>query len=153
MNQSKVSQIVFSATYTVPPEQTTHQMFRVLPHASGSSDRMPDAMATGYLVAVLESMCAQEMQPHIDPVEQTVFGFSAQCQFRAPIPPGALVHVDGQVICLSEDEVTFWVRAIDEQEIVCDGQISLRVVGRAVMATKIRRKCEAIQRRQLFATA
>ena len=149
----KVSQISFSETYSVPPEQTTQRMFRLLPHGSGYADRMIDAMATGYLIAVLESICAREMQTYLDHDEELVVGSSVQCQHRAPIPAGALVKVDGWVVAVGEHEATFWVQASDEQETVCDGLIRFAIVLRSHMQTKMRRKCEAIQRRELFAMA
>ena len=40
-------------------------MFGVLPHGKGYAERLVNAMANGYLVAVLESICAREMQPHL----------------------------------------------------------------------------------------
>ena len=153
MNPCHVSQIVFSETYTVPPEQTTQRMFRLLPHGSGYADRMIDAMATGYLVAVLESICAREMQKYLDHDEELVVGSSVQCQHRAPIPSGALVNVDGWVIGVGAGEATFWVQASDEQEMVCEGEIRFAIEQRAPMERKIQRKREAIGRRELFATA
>ena len=99
MNPCKVSQIIFSQTYIVPPEQTTQQVFRLLPHASGHEDRMLDAMATGYLVAVLESICVHEMQPYLDHDEELVVGSPCNVN-RAPIPAGALVRVDGWVAAI-----------------------------------------------------
>lgn len=153
MNPCKVSQIMFSETYTVPPEQTTRRMFRLLPHGSGYADRMIDAMATGYLVAVLESICAREMQTYLDHDQELVVGSSVQCQHRAPIPAGALVNVDGWAVAVGEHEATFWVQASDEQETVCEGQIRLAIVQRSLMEKKMRRKCEVIGRRELFAAA
>ncbi len=153
MNHCEISQIFFKETYTVPVEQTARRMFRLLPHGEGYADRMINAMATGYLVAVLESICAREMQPHLEHDEEMVVGSSVQCQHRAPIPPGALITVDGWVMGIGDDEATFWVRASDEQEIVCEGKISLAIVKRARIERRIQRKCEAIRRRELFTTA
>lgn len=153
MNHCEISQIFFKETFTVPVEQTARRMFRLLPHGKSYADRLLNAMATGYLVAVLESICALEMQPHLDHDEETLAGSSVQCQHRAPIPPGALITVDGWVIGLGDQEATFWVRASDEQEIVCEGQIRFAIVRREQMERKIKRKCEAIGRRELFAAA
>lgn len=153
MNHCEISQIFFRETYTVPKEQTARRMFSRLPHGKSYAARMINAMSTGYLVAMLESICAREMQPHLNHDEETVVGSSVQCQHCAPIPPGALVTVDGWVIGIGDHEATFWVRASDEQEIVCEGQIRLAVVRREQMERRIERKCEAIERRELFAAA
>ena len=153
MNHCSISQILFSETYVVPAEQTSQHMFGTLPHGKSYSDRLLNAMANGYLVAVLESICARELQAHLDHTEETIVVSSMQCQHRAPIPPGALITIDGWVTCIGDHEASFWVRASDEQEIVCEGEIRFAIVKRAQMERKIQRKCEAIGRRQLFATA
>jgi len=110
-------------------------------------------MATGYLVSVLESICAREMQPHLDQDEETIVGSSVQFRLHAPIPPGALVTVNGWVVGLGDREATFWVQASDEHEVVCEGQIRFSIVLRSRIEQTIQRKCAAIGRRALFAGA
>ena len=153
MKHCAVSQILFSETYTVPAEQTAQRMFGVLPHGKSYADRLVNAMANGYLFAVVESICAREMQAHLDHNEETIVVSSMQCQHRAPIPPGALVTSRWVGDRHRRSEATFWVRASDEQEIVCEGEIRFAIVKRAQMEQKIQRKCEAIRRRELFASA
>ena len=153
MSHCGISQILFSEIYTVPAEQTSQRMFGVLPHGKSYADQLLNAMSNGYLIAVLESICVREMQTHLDHSEETIVVASMQCQYPAPIPPGALVTVDGWVIGIGDHEASFWVRASDEQEIVCEGEIRFVIVKRAQMEWKLQRKCEAIGRRQLFATA
>lgn len=153
MKHCEVSQLFFRETYTVPADQTARRLFRLLPHGRAYAERMVDAMATGYLVSVLESICTREMQPHLDPDEETIVGSAVQCRHHAPIPPGALVTVNGWVVGLGDREATFWVQASDEHEVVCEGQIRLSIVLRSQIEKKIQRKCDAIVRRELFAGA
>ncbi|MEP6609194.1 MAG: thioesterase [Burkholderiaceae bacterium] len=153
MKHCEISQIFFSETYVVPIEQTAQSLFRLLPHGKAYADRMIDAMATGCLIAVLESICAREMQPHLHHDEDMVVGSSVQFQHRAPIPSGALIKADGWVIGIGDRDATFWVRASDEHEVVCEGEIRFAVVQRAVLERRLQCKREAIARRQLFATA
>ena len=153
MSHCGITQILFSETYTVPAEQTSQRMFGVLPHGKSYADRLVNAMANGYLFAVLESICAREMQTHLDLNEETLVVSSMQCQHRAPIPPGAFVRISGWVTGVEDQQATFWVQASDEQEMVCEGQIRFAIVQRAQIEKKIQRKCEAIGRRELFASA
>ncbi|MBA2413584.1 MAG: thioesterase [Burkholderiaceae bacterium] len=153
MKHCEISQVFFSETYVVPAEQTARRLFRRLPHGKDYADRMIDAMATGYLVAVLESICVREMQMYLDQDEEVVVGSFVQCQHHAAIPPGAIMKVDGWVIGIGDHEATFWVQASDEHEVVCEGKIRFAVVQRAQMEIKIQRKCEAIERRELFAAS
>jgi predicted thioesterase len=128
-------------------------MLGVLPHGKSYADRLVNAMANGYLFAVLESICAREMQTHLDHNEETLVLSSMQCQHRAPIPPGALVKINGWVTGVADQEATFCVQASDEQEIVCEGQIRLTIVQRSQIEKRLQRKRDAIARRELFATA
>ena len=153
MKHCAVSQILFSETYAVPAEQTAQRMFGVLPHGKSYADRLVNAMANGYLFAVLESICALEMQAHLDHDEETLMLTLMQCQHCAPIPPGALVKISGWVTDVADQEATFRVQASDEQEIVCEGQIRLTIVRRLQIEKRLQRKRDAIARRELFATA
>ena len=58
-----------------------------------------------------------------------------------------MITIDGWVTGIGDHEASFWVRASDEQEIVCEGEIHFAIVKRAQMERKIQRKCEAIGRR------
>ena len=109
MDHCAVSQLFFCEKYRVPPEQTARHLFGRLPHGKGYADRMVDAMATGYLVSVLESICARELQPLLDQDEETVVG-SVEFQFRhhrAPIAPNTLIKVDGFIVGIGDREATF----------------------------------------------
>ena len=153
MNHFAVSQICFNEQYTVPADQTARRLFQLLPHGREYADRLIDALATGYLVAVLESICLRELQWHLDAAEETVVGASVQCNHRGPIPAGAVIRVTGWVEGLGDREVTFRVQAQDESEQVCDGTIRFLIVRREYIQRKINRKREVIARRETFATA
>jgi predicted thioesterase len=59
----------------------------------------------------------------------------------------------GWVERLGGDGVTFRVKAQDEHEQVCDGQIQFAIVKRDQIEDAMSRKQEAIARRELFAPA
>ena len=54
-----------------------------------------NAMANGYLFAVLESIWVREMNMYFHHNEETLALLLMQCRHRAPIPPGALVKITG----------------------------------------------------------
>ena len=151
MDHCAVSQLFFCEKYQVPPEQTARHLFGRLPHGKAYADRMVDAMATGYLVSVLESICARELQPLLDPDEETVVGSSIQFRHRAPIAPNTLIKVDGFIIGIGDREATFLVRVSDDHEVVCEGQIRFAVVHRALMDERIQHKCHVNGRVETFA--
>ena len=107
MSNCGISQIfVQRDVHRSPQSRHPKRMFGVLPHGKSYADRLVNAMANGYLIAVLESICAREMQTHLDHNEETLVVSSMQCQHRAPIPPGALVRINGWVTGVADQEAT-----------------------------------------------
>ena len=153
MQEGTVGQIFFSDTLCASPEQITAGVFRSLRNARDCSDGPLTTVATGFVVALLEAVCLREMHMYINADEETVAASWVECRHRAPIPPGALLRLDGWVAGVRDQEITFCVQASDEQEVVCEGRIRVTVVHRTQVAKKIQRKREAIQRRELFANA
>jgi fluoroacetyl-CoA thioesterase len=153
MKNFMVSRTLFSETYRFPAEQTSEKLFGVLPCGNSSADRMVIAMANGYFFAIVESLCAREMQTHLDSNEETLVLSSMQCRHRAPIPPGAMVNISCWITDVADQKATFRVQASDEQEIVCDGLIQLAIVQRSQIEKRLQRKRDAIARRELFANA
>src|SRR5664279_2420828 len=74
MNQQGVSEICFDEGYRVPADQTARSLFARLPHGCAYAETLIECLATGYLVAVAESICIREMQRNIDPSMEVVVG-------------------------------------------------------------------------------
>jgi predicted thioesterase len=121
----------------VPADQTARALFARLPHGSGYAERMIECLATGYLVAVIESVCIGRVQEHIQPDEEVVVGLRVHLEHRRPMPASARVALRGWVEGLSQRSVTFRVRAHDAQELVCDASVTLVVLPRAQMEARI----------------
>jgi fluoroacetyl-CoA thioesterase len=141
MNHEPISQICFAETYVVPSHQTARSLFTRLPHGMAYADTLIECFATGYLIAVVESICIREMQQHIDPLVEVVVGRDIRIEHRGPIPPGATVRVMGWCGQLGRRSATFCIRAFDDHELVCDGAITLVAADRksieATVATKV----------------
>lgn len=145
MNHQGVSEIFFEESYTVPADQTAKSLFARLPHGSGYAERLIECLATGYLVAVIESICIREMQQHVDEAE-VVVGRTIRIDHRGPIPPGSSLRLRGWLERMGERSATFRVQACDTGEVVCEAVVTLVVVQRATMETRIAAKLEALQR-------
>ncbi|NPC57802.1 thioesterase [Caenimonas sp. S4] len=144
MNHQGVSEIFFEESYTVPADQTARSLFARLPHGSAYAQKMIECLATGYLVAVLESICIREMHHHIDPLIEMVVGRAIRIAHRAPIPPGSPLRLSGWIQSVGERSATFCVQAHDDHEIVCDATVTLVVVRRASMDLRIATKVHAL---------
>ena len=116
-------------------------------------DRMIHTIAAASLFAVLEGLCAREAQRHLKVYDETPVAMQMHYTGCAPVAPGARVRMTGWVERLGDGDVTFRVKAQDEQQQVCDGQIQFAIVKRDRMADLMSRKRGAIARRESFAPA
>ncbi|WP_137891285.1 hotdog domain-containing protein [Ramlibacter sp. 2FC] len=144
MNHQGLSEISFEETYSVPPEQTARALFSRLPHGSDYAQRLIECLATGYLVAVVESICIREMQRHVDAVLEVVVGRTIQLEHKGPIPPGSTLKLRGWVERLGERSATFCVQASDDHEVVCESSVTLVVAQRVSMESRIAAKVGAL---------
>lgn len=145
MNHQGVSEIFFEESYTVPADQTAKSLFARLPHGSGYAERLIECLATGYLVAVVESTCLREMQRHVDAATEVVVGRTIRIDHRGPIPPGSPLRLRGWLERLGERSATFRVQAHDAHEIVCEATVTLVAVLRTQMESRIATKVLALQ--------
>ncbi len=146
MNHQQVSEISFEETYTVPTNQTARSLFTRLPHGKHYAETLIECLATGYLIAVVESICIREMHRQIDPAVEVVVGRIIHLEHCGPIPPGATIRLLGWVESLSQRSATFCVRAYDDHELVCDGKVTLVAADRALMESKIETKVNGLHR-------
>lgn len=140
MKHQQISEICFDESYTVPTNQTARSLFTRLPHGMSYAETLIECFATGYLVAVIESVCIREMQRQIDPVTEVVVGRNIDIKHCGPIPPGARIRLSGWVERLGTRSATFCVRAFDHQELVCEGSVTLVAADRSAMELKIAAK-------------
>lgn len=140
MNHESISQISFDEVYVVPSHQTARSLFTQLPHGRGYAETLIECIATGYLVAVVESICIKEMQRHVDHEREVVVGRSIHLEHRGPIPPGAEIRLSGWVERLGPRSVTFNVRAHDSLELVCEGRVTFVAADRSALESKIAHK-------------
>lgn len=145
MNHQGVSEIFFEESYTVPADQTAKSLFSRLPHGSGYAERLIECLATGYLVAVIESICIREMQQHVDASAEVVVGRTIRIDHRGPIPPGSPLRLRGWLERLGDRSATFRVQAHDAHEIVCEATVTLVAAQRAHLESRIATKVLALQ--------
>ncbi len=145
MNHQGVSEIFFQESYTVPADQTAKSLFARLPHGSGYAERLIECLATGYLVAVVESICIREMQQHVDATTEVVVGRTIRIDHRGPIPTGSPLRLRGWLERLGDRSATFRVLAHDAHEIVCEATVTLVAAQRAPLESRIATKVLALQ--------
>ena len=140
MRDQAISETLIEERYTVPADQTARRLFASLPHGRAYASQLVDAMATGYLVTVLESVCARALQPILRQGEETVVGSRVELQHRAPAVPGATLRLWGWVERMGDRDVTFWIGADHGDERICEARVVLHIVSAEAMTARIARK-------------
>lgn len=145
MDHQRVSEICFDEVYVVPSDQTARALFTRLPHGRGYASTLIECFATGYLIAVVESICIREMQRHIDSTVEVPVGHNIQIVHCGPIPSGATIRLSGWVEQLGTRSATFCVRAYDDHELVCDGKVTIVAADRLSIESRIATKVSSLQ--------
>ncbi|GLY72856.1 thioesterase [Actinoallomurus iriomotensis] len=103
-------------TYTVPPERTVPNL---LPE-SAEFAALPNVLATGYLVGIVEWTCIRAIAGQLDDAERTL-GIHVDLSHEGPTPPGADLTVSVELVSVEGRRLTFSVRASDDAGVVCKG--------------------------------
>ena len=97
---------------------------RTVPHLLPESPEfqiMPEVLASGYMVGIIEWACIQAMNPHLDwPREQSV-GLGFKLSHVAATPPGLTVTIQVELITVEGRKLTFAVRAEDDVDLISEG--------------------------------
>ncbi len=107
--------MAFEFTYTVPVEKTVPYLFPEFPEGG----RMPEVLATGFLVGLLEFACIRFVNPHIDWPRQQTVGIQVNLSHTAATPPGFSVTVKGRLEKVDGRKLTFTLDASDGVDSIC----------------------------------
>ena len=107
--------MAFEFTYTVPVEKTVPYLFPEFPEGG----RMPEVLATGFLVGLLEFACIRFVNPHIDWPRQQTVGIQVNLSHTAATPPGFSVTVKGRLEKVDGRKLTFVLDASDGADSIC----------------------------------
>jgi fluoroacetyl-CoA thioesterase len=107
----------FAWQVTVPPRATVPQLYHDTPFCRD----MPDVLATGYLVGMMELACVQGMMPFVDWPREQSLGTMVSFQHLAPTPPGMTLRIEGEVLAIEGKRIRFKLEAWDDQERICEG--------------------------------
>jgi len=107
----------FSWSYVIPQRATVPNLY----HDTDFCRDMPDVLATGYLVGMMELACTNGIMPYVDwPREQSV-GVVVQFSHLAASVAGMTVEIKGEVVEVVGKRVRFRVEAWDGIDKVCEG--------------------------------
>jgi fluoroacetyl-CoA thioesterase len=115
MRQTLKEGMAFEFAYTVPVEKTVPHLFPEFPEG----DTMPEVLATGFLVGLLEFTCIKFINSHIDWPRQQTVGIGIHLTHTAATPPGFTVTVKGRLEKVEGRKLAFTLEAHDGADSIC----------------------------------
>ena len=120
---------------------------RTVPHLLPESPEfqaMPEVLASGYMVGLIEWACIQAINPHLDwPQEQSV-GVGFQLSHVAATPPGLTVTILVELKTVEGRKLTFAVRAEDDADLISEGFHERFVIDAARFNAKVAAKADRV---------
>ena len=117
----------FSGRYLVPEALTARKVFATLPHGAAYAQRMVPALATGLLVSIVESVCAEAMQERLA-ADETLVGAEVEIRHERPALPGSLLTLRGSARVRSRSETRFEVSVEDRFEQIATVVVVMRAI-------------------------
>lgn len=130
--------VTFEWTYVVPARSTVPQLY----HDTAFCLDMPDVLATGYMVGMMELACVNGIMPFMDWPREQSLGTMVNFVHFAPTPPGMTLRIKGRVTEVEGRRVRFHVEAWDDVERICEGTHERHVIDPLRFAAKLAQKQE-----------
>ena len=122
--------------FTVPATKTVPHLYP----ESESFQQMPEVLATGFLVGLLEWACIEAIKPHLDWPREQSLGTRVDVSHIAATPPGLTITVAVRLDEVENRKLTFSLRAHDGIDTISEGKHERHVIDAARFNAKIANK-------------
>ena len=122
--------------FRIPPSKTVphlypeSQMFR----------EMPEVLATGYMVGLVEWACIDALRAHLDWPREQSLGTLVNFSHIAATPPGLTITVDVRLDKVEGRKLTFTLSAHDGVDKISEGTHERHVIDVARFEAKVKAK-------------
>ncbi|MDH3288141.1 MAG: thioesterase family protein [Betaproteobacteria bacterium] len=121
------------STKTVPHLYPESEMFQ----------QMPEVLATGYMVGLMEWACLEALRPHLDWPREQSLGTHVNFSHQAATPPGLTVTVDVRLDRIEGRKLAFSLSAHDGVDKIAEGTHERFVIDAARFNAKLSEKSRA----------
>ncbi|HUW76148.1 MAG TPA: thioesterase family protein [Gallionella sp.] len=136
MKETLQAGIKYEHKFVIPKSKTVPALYP----ESEEFSAMPEVLATGFLVGLLEWACIRAINPHLDwPQEQTL-GTHIDVSHEAATPPGLEVTVAVELIAVEGRRLLFNVEAHDGVDLISRGRHERFVVNKEKFLAKVGEK-------------
>ncbi len=122
--------------FRIPPTKTVPHLYP----ESAMFREMPEVLATGFMVGLLEWACVDALRPYLDwPAEQSL-GTLVNFSHEAATPPGFTVTVDVRLERIEGRKLVFYVEAHDGIDRIASGTHERFVIDAARFRSRVAEK-------------
>ncbi|MBX9810182.1 MAG: thioesterase family protein [Burkholderiales bacterium] len=131
--------LAFQFKFTVPPTKTVPCLYP----ESEMFQQMPQVLATGYLVGLMEWACIEAIRPHLDWPREQSLGTHVNFSHLAATPPGFTITIDVRLDKVEGRKLSFTLTAHDGADKISEGTHERFVIDAARFNTKLEEKRRA----------
>ena len=126
----------FQFKFRIPPSKTVPHLFP----ESDSFQQMPQVLATGYMVGLMEWSCIEAIKPHLDWPREQSLGTHVSFSHLAATPPGLTVTVDVRLDRVEGRKLVFSLTAHDGVDKITEGTHERFVIDAGKFNAKVAEK-------------
>lgn len=141
MKPTLIPGLTYQFSFRVPASKTVPQLY---PEAE-SFQQMPQVLATGYLVGLLEWACIEAIKPHLDWPREQSLGILVNFTHLAATPPGLTVTVDVLLTEVEGRKLRFQITAHDGVDKISEGTHERLVIDAAKFNAKVADKARVVK--------
>ena len=116
--------LTYQFQFTVPASKTVPQLYP----ESALFQQMPEVLATGYLVGLMEWACIEAIKPHLDWPREQSLGTRVNFSHLAATPPGMTVTVKVRLDAVEGRKLSFTLSAHDGVDTISEGTHERHVI-------------------------
>ena len=125
--------LTYRFQFTVPPNKT-------VPHLYPESEtfrQMPQVLATGYMIGLLEWACIEAIRPHLDWPREQSLGTHVDFPHLAATPPGLEVVARVRLVEVDGRRLVFEIEASDGVDKITEGTHERVIIDAARFNAKL----------------
>lgn len=115
----------FEWRYLIPPRATVPALY----HDTAFCLDMPDVLATGYMVGMMELACVNGIMPYVDWPREQSLGTHVSFRHLAASPSGMRLTIKGEVLEVEGRRIKFRVEAWDEEDKISEGEHERMIIA------------------------
>jgi fluoroacetyl-CoA thioesterase len=133
--------LTYEFNFTVPDTKTVPHLY---PESALFQD-MPQVLATGYLVGLMEWACIEALRPHLDWPHEQSLGTHVNFSHVAATPPGFTITVRVRLDRIEGRKLAFTLSAHDGVDTISEGTHERHVIDARRFNSKMAVKAQALR--------